>query len=966
MGGDGLGWLTAFRHVQDALIAAANPLTTDEIWVAAGTYLPDRTQSEPAGTGDPTASFFLQDGVSIYGGFAGGELDLTERDPALNETVLSGDYAAAAEAAGRCPPGATGDCFAPHATPGCDDVICCNAVCAVLPFCCANDWDGQCVAQAEVNAMCASAFTAAFHVVTADAVDLTARLDGFTITGGSAEGVDNNALGGGTLVVIASPAIVRCVFVANFAVDGGAMAMITDDPENPARPFVTNCRFLGNIAAADGGAIFNLGSEPRLTNCTFSGNHASGFGGAISNLGDDGGGQGAGLCAHPQVVNCTFSLNSAAILGGGLSNGANSTATVTNSILWDNAPDQIDDPNAAVSFSCIKGGFTGEGNIGSDPILDDPMFLDPAGMNGVVGDLDDDLRLALGSPCNDRAQSDLLPADVTDLDEDGDPGEPVPLDLALLPRVAINSTLQLPDLCAGVTVDMGAYENADCNSNGTRDENELTNNDTNGDGILDNCQDCNGNGTPDPVELALGGGVVDCNGNGILDECDTSPEFNCAEDCNPDNGTPDDCEFISGTNLREFEPLPFTDNGRGMAFDGEFLYYTIWPGSTEPDPNIYKVTTDGVHVEIITPFCPGGPGVVDGRQIGALAFASVGGLPTLWAATYEAVVPGIAPLIFRIDAQTGEVLETIDIGAVMNPDDPFPSAIDGLAYDPGDNSLFFSSDLGNEVFNIEANGNGQACTPVAAVQNPDRGFVFPGGAMSGHAFDGENLFVGQAGDINPPPQILRVATDELLISDSFEPIGMVPGSVAFKVEDIAFDDVTFEGKCVIWANEAVATLGGGPGVNRIVAFEVRCPCLDCFTCPPDLNLDCEVGIVDFLELLGSWGACPAPPMECPADVDGDGMVGITDFLALLGSWGPCPLMAGPPTRTIQQEVEAAGLQWPDDWDDFVDIMIDPDPDEAQQANWLCWMDHYLDCHTRPFCFDCACLICPDVDPFGGH
>ena len=61
-----------------------------------------------------------------------------------------------------------------------------------------------------------------------------------------------------------------------------------------------------------------------------------------------------------------------------------------------------------------------------------------------------------------------------------------------------------------------------------------------------------------------------------------------------------------------------------------------------------------------------------------------------------------------------------------------------------------------------------------------------------------------------------------------------------------------------------------------------------FTCASDLNVDDEVGIVDFLMLLAAWGPCPDPPEPCPADIDGDGNVGIVDFLALLANWGPCP------------------------------------------------------------------------------
>jgi hypothetical protein len=54
-------------------------------------------------------------------------------------------------------------------------------------------------------------------------------------------------------------------------------------------------------------------------------------------------------------------------------------------------------------------------------------------------------------------------------------------------------------------------------------------------------------------------------------------------------------------------------------------------------------------------------------------------------------------------------------------------------------------------------------------------------------------------------------------------------------------------------------------------------------CPWDVDGDGQVGIIDFLEVLGSWGPCGG----CPADVDGDGAVSVTDLLGVLGAWGPC-------------------------------------------------------------------------------
>lgn len=112
--GNGLAWNSAFKHLQDALAWAdayvlANPFDTVELWVAAtepsNPYLPDRDALQPNGSCDPPPcdpvcicddelrSFELLNQVQILGGFAGGETSKTERDPAVNVTVLSGDLA---------------------------------------------------------------------------------------------------------------------------------------------------------------------------------------------------------------------------------------------------------------------------------------------------------------------------------------------------------------------------------------------------------------------------------------------------------------------------------------------------------------------------------------------------------------------------------------------------------------------------------------------------------------------------------------------------------------------------------------------------------------------------------------------------------------------------------------------------------------------------------------------------------
>ncbi len=96
-------------------------------------------------------------------------------------------------------------------------------------------------------------------------------------------------------------------------------------------------------------------------------------------------------------------------------------------------------------------------------------------------------------------------------------------------------------------------------------------------------------------------------------------------------------------------------------------------------------------------------------------------------------------------------------------------------------------------------------------------------------------------------------------------------------------DVSAEYAWAVAISGTTAVMGdrnAAAGTGVAFVFDLagaNCPC------PWDLDGGGDVGINDFLDLLGQWGTDPGGP----PDFDGDGDVGINDFLELLAHWGPC-------------------------------------------------------------------------------
>ncbi len=333
---DGLSWTNAYEggQLQTAINASASG---DMVWVASGTYKPT------TGT-DRTISFQLKEGVKVYGGFAGTETQINQRNWKTNETILSGDLNG-------------------------DDVV-------------TGSGSTLSITNNSENS---------YHVFYHNDLGLTSAtvLDGFTITGGNAYN-----FGGGMINYNSSPTLENMKFIHNYAASGGG---IYNDLSNCT---ITNSIFTQNIAIDYGGGIYNsfysnpllknvaitqntgggifnsINSSPTLTNVTLAGNFSTFKGGGMYNEN----------YSSPVLNNCIIWGNTAANSGNQIyidGSYADHTTTTLNYCCYSNSANDMV-VNATGSFQY------------SNCITSDPLFINPALNN---------FRLNALSPCVDAGNN---------------------------------------------------------------------------------------------------------------------------------------------------------------------------------------------------------------------------------------------------------------------------------------------------------------------------------------------------------------------------------------------------------------------------------------------------------------------------------------------------------------------------------------------------------------------------------
>lgn len=202
----------------------------------------------------------------------------------------------------------------------------------------------------------------------------------------------SDAVGGGVYCRYGSPAIFDNEIIGNTADHGGGGI----ECYYSAAVRISRNLISGNSASRGGGIYAtNLDSGSFLANNVFIGNTASSYGGGIAFFG-----------VSCPVINNTLCDNFASSGGGLYCN--HSDVTVVNTIFWADTASSEDpevyldeNSSATITYSDIRDGWEGEGNIDSNPLFRDPENGDFHLMSTDCGDPED-------SPCIDAGHPDIL------------------------------------------------------------------------------------------------------------------------------------------------------------------------------------------------------------------------------------------------------------------------------------------------------------------------------------------------------------------------------------------------------------------------------------------------------------------------------------------------------------------------------------------------------------------------------
>ena len=259
--GNGFSWTTALASVPSAAESAAQAMGDDpalercEIWVAEGVHYVFESSEED--------TIRLVPGVHLYGGFAGNEASLDERDYQSNKTYLDGSSEDDWEDRVYNVVVGEGDCVV----------------------------DGVTIQNGRAEGTAGTALLGGG--INCDACE-GAQLRNSTIS------VNDGLYGGGLGVDGGDMAVSNCTFQGNNSSEQGGAVYL-----NGGEIDFTDVTFSVNEAGAEGGAIYAYNGVVNLDNATFTSNESNTDGGAVYLNG-----------TALSVTGCAFNLNSADSGGG--------------------------------------------------------------------------------------------------------------------------------------------------------------------------------------------------------------------------------------------------------------------------------------------------------------------------------------------------------------------------------------------------------------------------------------------------------------------------------------------------------------------------------------------------------------------------------------------------------------------------------------------------------------------------
>jgi hypothetical protein len=269
IGEGGTSWATASNNFQ-ATVNASIP--GDQVWVRKGTYFPE--------SGLP---FSMRQGIAIYGGFAGTEIALSQRNYVTNKTILKGN----------------GNRVIYNFYLGLTNTAVLDGFTITGG---SNSGDGG----GMYNLSCSPTIT------------------NCTFSNNSSTGGD----GGGMYNYSSSPIITNCIFNNNTVSNsGGFSGGAMHNEFAGSSPVIINCTFRNNTATSgNGGAISNEYATPNISNSTFN-NNTGRYGAAIANNSS---------AASLNISNCIFKSNTAVTSGGGIYNIYGASPTINNCVFSNN------------------------------------------------------------------------------------------------------------------------------------------------------------------------------------------------------------------------------------------------------------------------------------------------------------------------------------------------------------------------------------------------------------------------------------------------------------------------------------------------------------------------------------------------------------------------------------------------------------------------------------------------------